>query len=390
MICEGAPDPVRLGVIGLGRAFVLMLPAFRNDARVRLVAACAPRAESRAAFETEFGGRAYATVEELCADPQVEAVYVATPHQMHRDHTLAAANAGKHVIVDKPLAISIAEGIAMIEACENAGVQLVVGPSHSFDAPVALAAKLIATGEFGQVRMVQAFNYTDFLYRPRRPEELRTGDGGGVVFSQAAHQVDCARMLAGRRATEVTALTGNWDPSRSTEGAYSALISFEGGSFASLTYSGYGHFDSDEWMNWTGELGDRKDPASCGGARRALRGLAQGDEIAFKTARTYGAGNERKPAVAHEHFGPMIALCDRGDLRLAPDGVHVYSDNGRRFEAAPPLQYPRKEVVDALVRAVRRGDPPRQNGKWGLANLEICHAMLQSARTGKPVGLRHQ
>ena len=79
-------EPVRLGVVGLGRAFMLMLPTFRNDDRVRLVAAAAPRAESRDAFVAEFGGRGYATIEELAADPEVDAVYIATPHQMHGDH----------------------------------------------------------------------------------------------------------------------------------------------------------------------------------------------------------------------------------------------------------------------------------------------------------------
>lgn len=389
MTCEVKQAPVRLGVIGLGRAFVLMLPAFRNDPRVRLVAACAPRAASRERFSDEFGGRGYATVEELCADPQVEAVYVATPHQMHRDHTIIAAGYGKHVMVDKPLAISLADGEEMVEACRKAGVHLIVGPSHSFDPCVTLARQLIASGEFGAVRMVQAFNYTDFLYRPRRPEELRTEDGGGVIFSQGAHQIDCVRLLVGKKVTDVIAHTGNWDPSRSTEGAYSALLSFEGGCFASLTYSGYGHFDSDEWMGWTGELGDRKEPDS-GAARRALRGMSEDDEIAYKASRTYGGQTERKPAVNHEHFGPMIVSCERGDLRLMPDGVQVYGEAGSKFIAAPPLRYPRREIIDALAGALRHDEPPTQDGNWGLANLEICHAMLQSALTRQPVALRHQ
>ena len=64
-------EPMRLGVAGLGRAFVLMLPTFRNDPRVKLVAAAAPRAESRSAFESEFGARGYASVEEMAAEPRV-------------------------------------------------------------------------------------------------------------------------------------------------------------------------------------------------------------------------------------------------------------------------------------------------------------------------------
>lgn len=383
--------PVGVGVIGLGRGFVLMLPAFRNDARLRLVAACAPRAESRAAFEAEFGGRTYADVEAMCADPAVDIVYVATPHEMHCAHVIAAARAGKHVIVDKPMAITMDDARAMVEACRDAGVHLIVGPSHSFDAPVATALGLIRSGEFGRVRMIHALNYTDFLYRPRRPEELDTAKGGGVIFSQAIHQIDIVRLLAGGLGESVFAHTGKWDPDRPTEGAYSALVAFAGGAFASLTYSGYAHFDSDEWMGWTGELGNAKDPDAHGSARRKLATVASPDEEArLKSTRTYGYGDMPPPAAHHEHFGPVIISCDRADLRLTPDGVEIHGDTERSFIAAPPLTHPRREVVDAMVDAVRGGTSPVQTGAWGLASLEICHAILESARSGQPVRLKHQ
>lgn len=384
-------DPVRLGVVGLGRAFVLMLPALRNDARVRLVAASAPREESRAAFLAEFGGQVYQDIDDICADPSVEAVYVATPHQLHAEHVCAAARAGKHVLVDKPLAISMDDGLRMVQACRAAGVHLIVGPSHSFDAPIRQARQLIDGGELGRVRMIQAFNYTDFLYRPRRPEELRTADGGGVVFSQGAHQIDIVRLLAGSLATEVTAMTGVWDQARPTEAAYSALLSFRDGAFASLTYSGFAHFDSDEWMDWIGELGNEKNPDGYGGARRALKNVSDArEEASLKTARTYGSGDMPKPAEHYEHFGPIIVVCDHADLRLTPRGVHVYGETERRFEPAPPLVHPREEVIDALVQAVRGNRPPPQTGEWGLASLEICHAILKSAETRRPVRLEHQ
>ena len=109
-------DPVRLGVAGLGRAFMLMVPTFDADPRVKLVAAAAPREESRAAFVRDYGGAAYETVDELCADPSVEAIYIATPHQMHIDHVLAAAQAGKHILVEKPLAISMEDAERMVRA----------------------------------------------------------------------------------------------------------------------------------------------------------------------------------------------------------------------------------------------------------------------------------
>ncbi len=384
-------SPVGIGVIGLGRGFVLMLPAFRGDPRVQLVAACAPREVSRAAFRNEFGGNTYEDVESLCADPQVEIVYVATPHQMHCAHVIAAARAGKHVLVDKPLAITIEDGMRMVAACRDAGVHLIVGPSHSFDAPVRIARELIESGELGKLRMINAFNYTDFLYRPRRAEELRTDAGGGVLFSQGVHQIDIVRLLAGGLGETVTAMTGNWDPARPTEGAYSALVSFAGGAFASLTYSGYAHFDSDEWMGWTGELGSKKPPEAYGDARRKLAGIRSAEEEKnLKSARTYGSGDMPKPATHHEHFGPMIVSLDKADLRLAPEGVHVYGNTRREFLTAPTIRNPRTEVIDAIISAVRDGMPPAQTGAWGLASLEICLAILGSAKSRTTVTLEHQ
>lgn len=383
-------EPLRIGVAGLGRAFVLMLPTFRNDPRVKLVAAAAPRAESRAAFEAEFGGRGYASIAEMAADPQVEAVYIATPHQMHADHVAEVAAAGKHILVDKPLAVTLEDADRMVAAAEAAGVHLIVGPSHSFDPPVLRARALIESGEFGAVRMVQAFNYTDFLYRPRRPEELRTEEGGGVLFSQGVHQIDIVRLLCGGRARHVMAMTGAWDPERPTEGAYAALMDFEGGAFATMTYSGYAHFDSDVWMDDVAELGGDKSPEGYGAARRALADLDPESEARLKTTRTYGAGSEPPPARHNEHFGPIIISCDRADLRLRPDRIDVFGDTARHVIEVPPHAAPRKTVIDALEAAVRLDRAPPQTGAWGRASLEVCHAILRGAETGETVQLRRQ
>ncbi len=234
--------PLRLGVAGLGRAFSVMLPTFTRHPAVRLVAAADTRTEARKRFAEEFSAKAYDTVAALCADPAVDAVYVATPHQFHREHATQAAQAGKHLLIEKPMALTIEDCTAIVDAARRAGVHVVVGHSHSFDAPVQHLRKLIESGAFGQVRMINALNYTDYLYRPRRPEELDTSKGGGAIFNQAAHQVDMVRLVAGAPVTGVRAVTGSWDAARPTEGAYATLLTFANGAFASLVYSGYGRF----------------------------------------------------------------------------------------------------------------------------------------------------
>ena len=385
-----------MGVAGLGRAFTLMVPTFTGDARVELVAGADPRREARERFEAEFGGRAYDSVEALCGDPAVEVVYISTPHQFHARHVAVAAARGKHVLVEKPMAITLAECEAMVRAARDAGIKLLVGHSHSFNAPIRHAHAIIDGGSVGRVRMIAALNFTDFMYRPRRPEELDTASGGGVLFSQAAHQIDIVRLLGGGLVRTVRAATGAWDQSRPSEGAYSALLTFQDGAFASAIYSGYGHFDSDEFCGWTGEMGQPKDPAGYGSARRMLRAMSSADEeIALKNARAYGGATYSASSPAsvpplHQHFGPIIVSCERADLRPLPTGVMIYGDEAQRLDPLPAAAVPRAEVIDELYEAVVLDCRPLHSGEWALATTEVCLAMLQSAREQREVALHHQ
>jgi phthalate 4,5-cis-dihydrodiol dehydrogenase len=387
---------IRLGVIGLGRAFTLMLPTFSLDPRVRLVAAYDPRPEACARFVADFAGAAHASAQSLCSDPGVQAVYIASPHQFHAEHVEIAARHGKHILVEKPMALTVADASAMIACAHRHQVRLLVGHSHSYDAPYLRARALISSDRYGAVRMVSALNYTDFLYRPRRPEELDTRLGGGVVFSQAAHQVDVVRLLVGSPAVTVRASTGNWDKKRPTEGAYSAHIQFANGAFASLTYSGYGRFDTDEFNGWVGELGQSRNPESYGTARAMLgQAHSQADETRLKERRAYGASTPDRhqktdERLRHNHFGLIVVSCERADLRPVPDGVIIHDDTARWLDKLEQPTVPRAEVIDELCAAVIDGKAPLHSGEWGLATLEICTAILASAAADRTIVLEHQ
>ena len=385
---------LRLGVAGLGRAFALMLPGLVAHPNIQLVAGADPRAEARARFAADFGARTYDSVEALCADANVEAVYVASPHQFHAQHAILAAERGKHLLVEKPMALTLGECRAMADAARAAGVAMVIGHSHSFDAPIARTRALIASGGYGALRMISAMNFTDFLYRPRRPEELDTKGGGGVVFNQAPHHVDMVRLLGGGVVQSVRALTGAWDCGRPTEGAYAALLNFDNGAFASLVYSGYAHFDSDVFMDWTAESGLPKDPHAYGAARARLRQARSADEeLSLKASANYGgdaAAASSAGARRHQQFGVLIASCEHADLRPLPEGVEISADFERRFEPLPAPEIPRKEVLDELCEAAFHGRTPLHNGEWGLATMEVCLAILESAREQRDVALRHQ
>ncbi|MEO6017597.1 MAG: Gfo/Idh/MocA family oxidoreductase [Polaromonas sp.] len=379
---------LQMGVVGLGRAFTLMLPTLMHDSRVKLVGACDPMATARAQFEKDFGAPAHASIEALCADPAVQVLYIASPHQFHADHVCLAAAHGKHVLVEKPMALSLAECTRMMQATRRAGVHLVVGHSHSFNTPIRRTRQLIDSGVYGSVRMITALNFTDFLYRPRRPEELSTEAGGGVIHSQATHQIDIVRLLGGGLVNSVRAHTGAWDKARPTEGAYSALLGFEGGAFACATYSGYGHYDSDELMENIGEMGQPKNSGDYGAARKRLQGASTPDaEAALKAARNYGGSGYDAAALpqgrAHQHFGQVIVSCDRADLRPGPTGIAIYTDGQRLFEPLPAPALPRLEVIDELFDAVVHDRPAVHGGEWARATTAVCLALLASARSGK-------
>jgi phthalate 4,5-cis-dihydrodiol dehydrogenase len=387
--------PVRLGISGLGRGFMLLLPTLAVHPDIRLTAAADPRADARRQFEQDFHGQTFDDFEQMCQSAAIDAVYIASPHQLHRTQVEIAARYRKHVLVEKPMALTLEDCQAMIEVMANAGCHLVVGHSHSFDTPYLRTAELIRRGEVGQVRMINSLNYTDFLYRPRRPEELDTAQGGGVVYSQAAHQVDIVRLLGGGEVTRVTAQTGRWDPARKTEGAYSALLTFANGAFASMTYSGYAHFDSDEFNQWSGELGQRRTPDEYGRARVALAQVQDPvAEAALKNRRAYGTSlglaDTTLKGIGHNHFGLVLVSCDLADLRPTPTGIGVYGHTTHHVIPLPAPDIPRREVIDELVMAIRDGVKPIHSGVWGKATMEVCFAILESARTGTTINMQHQ
>lgn len=381
---------INVGVVGLGRGFILTLPALKAHSAVRLAGAFDLRAEALSHFQTEFGAPSHNSLGSLLADPAIDAVYIATPHEFHAAQAIAALRAGKHVLVEKPMAVGVAECAAMARAASEAGRHLIIGPSHGFDEPVHQAANLVASGRFGAVRMVTAFNFTDFMYRPRRPEELDPARGGGVVYSQAAHQIDVVRRIVGQPVSMIRAVTGNWDADRPSDGAYTALFGFAGGAAATLTYSGYAHYDSDELLGWISELGQVKDPSRHGAARKALAGMTRDDEEHAKLARTYGAAGFL-PSVTpthHEHFGFVLISCERGDLKLLPTGIEIYSAEEREFLSIPPPTLPRANVIDEFIAAIEGVRQPVHDGHWGLETVACCAALIESSLTSADIDPR--
>jgi phthalate 4,5-cis-dihydrodiol dehydrogenase len=382
-------EPIGLGIVGLGMAGAVMVHAAAAHPAFVLKAAADPHAAPREAFARDHNARAYADVKELVADPAVEVVYIATPHQFHAPHAIVAAEHGKHIILEKPMALTLADCDAIIEAVERHKVHLVVGYTHAFDPAVRLMREMIIQGALGRLGLIHSFNYTNYLYRPRRPEEFDTAKGGGILFNQVPHQIDTARTLAGGVVRSVRAHTTVLDPARPTEASCAALLQFDNGAAASLIYSGYDHFDSDEWHFGISERGAPK-RIEHGAARRAL--AAAKDEARARTDTfAYGAAAGALPP--HQpHFGVTIVTCAEGDMRASADGVTIYGRDGVREMPIPrgDSMPGRREVLDEMRAAMRRGTRPVHDGRWAKATVEVALAILQSARESREVTLQHQ
>jgi phthalate 4,5-cis-dihydrodiol dehydrogenase len=380
---------IGLGVVGLGMAGAVMVHAAAAHSGYVLKAAADPHPGPREAFARDHNARVYADVRELVADPEVQAVYIATPHQFHAPHAVLAAEHGKHIILEKPMALTLADCDTIIAAVERHKVHLVVGHTHAFDPNVRLMRDIIARGELGKLGLINSFNYTNFLYRPRRPEELDTSKGGGILFNQVPHQIDTARLLAGGIVKSVRAQASVLDPSRPTEGSCAALLQFDNGAAASLVYSGYDHFDSDEWHFGLSERGAPK-PIAHGAARRALAKAV--DETKARTE-TFAYGNSAGALPPHQpHFGVTIVTCSQGDMRASADGVAIYGRDGVREIPIPRgASMPgRREVLDDLATAIRTNHKPVHDGRWGKATVEVALAILRSSRQNMEVLLEHQ
>ncbi len=370
--------PLRIGIAGLGTAGLAFVPAIRGNAALHLAAVADPDS----AVANAHGVSAYADLAAMLAHRGLDAVIIATPTPMHVAHAAMAFAAGKHVVLEKPMATALPDALAMANAAEDAGLTLVVGHSHSFDLPIQRMRGLILGGTLGRVRMVNTWCFSDWMYRPRRADELDAATGGGVTLRQGAHQFDIIRLLGGGALRRVRAQTFDWDPSRRAIGAHSAFLEFAGGATATAVYNGYGGLASSELCAGIAEWGSFE-PVTHPSARVAPTDIAQ-------AKRRRAAASDKSDPPFQPHFGLTVVSCERGDIRQSPTGLIVYSAAGREEIALPSGNTPHAMLLAEFQRAVAGTARPLHDGHWGAANLEACLAAIESSETGEAVTLHHQ
>jgi phthalate 4,5-cis-dihydrodiol dehydrogenase len=358
---------IRLGILGWGTAGQLMARAVARSPRFTLagVADVSLRARADAAQAAKVD--VYADMGRLVDEARPEVVYVATPTRHHNAAVGELAAAGIHTICEKPLAARWDDAVAACAAAEVAGIALLVGNTHSYDAPVRELRRHVVAGSLGTLVAVQSSVFTNWRARKRRTDDLDAQQGGGIVLRQGAHQIDIIRLIGGGELATVSAQTfGGVDGS---ELGYSALARFRSGASAALHYSGSGGFESAWLTQGVGELGTVDPPLD----------PVSGQYFQFP----------QSPSSASPTFGLTVATFTDGQAVLTSHGVLAYTGEGPRHHSVEDHASGWEAVLDEMA-AVLDGAPAIHSGRWGLATLEASLAVHRAARTGHPVVLSHQ
>ncbi len=376
---------LRLGVAGLGNAGHAVLRGLGRVIGVGLTAAADVRKEALESLRKNHKEvETFDSVEKMCKSGNVDAVWIATPNEFHEEHTVAAAKHGKHIILEKPMAISLEQCGNMIAVARKNGVQLLMHSKVS-QPPVVKMREIVASGRLGRVIHINTWNYKGWLNSPRLPSEVDTSKGGGVLYRQGPHQIDIVRYIGGGMVKSVRGITGRWNPHFDTEGNYTAFLEFDDGTPATLVFNGYGFFDITE-LRWDiGEGGGKVLDRYTKSRRPTALADADSRYAMPRRAEPRRREGEQKQPI----YGLTLVSCERGDIRQSPDGLYVYTEEGREEVFCSP-HLDRAIELKKLYQAVLNERPVFPAGAWGRASLEVVLAILQSSRERREVYLSHQ
>jgi phthalate 4,5-cis-dihydrodiol dehydrogenase len=386
-----------VGIVGLGGAAVNMLPAFARSPDFDVVAAADIDPDTLVRFARDYPiAKTFRSVAELCGNPAVDLVYIGTPTRLHAEHARLALEQRKHVLIEKPMAVTLDEADAMIATAERNGVLLGVNVKHSFEPRIQKLHALAQSGEFGRLRMIHSWRYVDWLYRPRSRDELTPGWGAGLLWRQGPHHFDFLRTIGGGLLRSVRGSCQILDPARRVTGAYSAYLDFADGLACTAVCSGCDHFNSRDYVRgFDGE----KSTAVAGQYARARRALeAHAHDPSWEEARAeaerYGGAQGRSsddgPSSGWLLSGPLIASFEHGDVRFSPAGLVV---DGDREQWEIPLLGEgdgRDGRLKSFYRAIVDGAPLAADGRWGKATQEVLVALERSSATRQEIPLIHQ
>ncbi|MBB4660890.1 Gfo/Idh/MocA family protein [Conexibacter arvalis] len=326
----GSEQAIRLGIAGGGIMGERVADAAAALAGVEVRAVADANPDSRARLAERFGAAAFATWEELIAAGGIDAVYVGLPHHLHADAACAAADAGLHLLLDKPLCNTLEEGDRILAAVERAGVRLMVGFSHRFHVELATAKRLLEAGELGDVVLA-----TDQIVdsAPNGPAWYwDRAAGGGVVQLQMHHSFDRLAWLLGSPIVRVQAELHEREvgPSGAVDLAAAVTLTFANGAVGTSAASFVTGYDGDGVVELVIQ-----------GTRGHVR-LETWSHVEAQTARSAFTQRQRRD----DWLGAEVA---------------------------------------EFVAAIREGRDPSVTGRDGHRALRVALAVKESARTGSAV-----
>jgi len=338
---------MRIGLVGCGRISKNHFESIKHcSADLELTAVCDIISERAETAAKTYGGAAYTDLTEMLKKESLDLVSVCTPSGLHPEHGILAAEAGSHVLVEKPMSIDLAGADRLIEACDRNGVQLFVVKQNRLNTTLQLLKKAVEKGRFGRIYMVQSnvFWTRPQEYYAQAPWRGTWALDGGAFLNQASHYVDAVQWLIGE-VDSVMATTATLARDIEAEDTGAALLTFKNGVMGTINV----------------------------------------------TMLTYPKNFE----------GSITILGEKGTAKIGGVAVNKvekwefedYDDDDRMLEAVnyqPPNVYgfghiPYYENVVASL--LDKSTKPFTDGRGGRKSVELVMAIYESARSGQRVTL---
>jgi predicted dehydrogenase len=353
--------PVRVGLVGCGKVATIHAAALQALPEAEFTACCDAVPERAAAFAAKYGAKPFTDLDAMLRE--VEAIIIGTPHPLHATAAVRAAEAGVHVLVEKPMAASLADCDAMLAAARNAGVILSVISQRRFYEPVVRMKDAIAAGKLGtpSLGVFIQYSWRDLAYYQSDPWRGKWDtEGGGVLVNQSPHQLDILLWLMGP-AVEVSGYWANVNhPGVEVDDTAVATIRFANGGIGSIATS-----VSQKPGIYT---------------KVHVHG-SSGASVGVETDRgaTFIAGVS------------AIAEPPLNDIWTIPGEEHLLAtfqaEDRARFAATDATTHYHALQIGDFLRAIREGRAPLVTGEDGRAVVQLFTAVYRSAKEGKPIQL---
>jgi len=355
-------DQLKTALVGIGKVTDLHAKALVNLKESRFTAVCGRSRDKTEKYASAHGVKAYTDVAEMVTRKKIDVVIICTPHPNHRSPAISAMESGANVLVEKPLASSLEDCDAMIEAAKRYGKQIGVVCQRRWYLPVIRVREAIDAGKIGSpvFGTVNILGWRDQAYYESDPwRGTWEGEGGGVLVNQAPHQLDMLQWFMG----EIDECYGLWSnlnhPYIEVDDTANAILKFRNGAVGNIIVS------------------NSQKPGIYGKVHvHGKNGASVGVQTDGGAMFVAGMSGILEPPV--------------NDLWTVPGEEHMLrqwvKEDSDFFNGLPnAMEYFHERNIEDFLRAVLEGREPLITGEDGRVTVEIFTAIYRSTRDGRPV-----